>query len=264
MRVAVRDVVFSYDSARALDGVTFNVGEREVIGLVGANGSGKTTLLKCINRKLAPEQGAVLLDGADVRELARREIARRVGVVPQMTGASAPFRVWELVLMGRSPYLTRWGGIGAGDIEVAERALALVDAGHLTERPVTELSGGEQQRVIVARALAQEPQVLLLDEPTLHLDIAHQLELLELVKRLVMERDLAVVMASHDLNLALRYADRLLLLHSGRIRAAGRPEDVLTPENIREVYRVETRIVRDPEGDGMTIVPLRSLGEKRP
>jgi len=259
MKIALSDVAFSYGSAEALRGVTFSIADGEMVALAGPNGSGKTTLLKCINRKLSVKGGAVLLEGTDVRELARRDLGRRIGVVPQMSGATMPFRVWEVVLMGRSPHLGRFEAVGKGDIEVAERALALVRADHLADRPITELSGGEHQRVIVARALAQEPKVLLLDEPTLHLDVAHQLELLELVRHLVNQRNLTVVMASHDLNLALRYSDMLLLLESGRVHAAGRPGDVLTVENLRKVYRIEARIHKDGTEGITSIVPVRPL-----
>jgi iron complex transport system ATP-binding protein len=259
MKISVREICFSYDSEPTLDGTSFEVHECEVVGLIGPNGSGKTTLLKCLNRKLAISSGAVCLDSSDIRQLSRREIARRVGVVPQIPSATLPFRVWELVLMGRLAHSANFSGATRADIAAAEQALYLVGAAHLTERPLTELSGGEQQRVIVARALAQESCVLLLDEPLQHLDVSHQLELLELVRNLAATQKLAVLMVLHDLNMALRYCDRLLLLESGRIKAAGCPQEVLTPKNLREVYHIEARLIRDDEDDWVSLVPVRSL-----
>lgn len=243
MRIQAKGLCFSYGDQRALVGVDLEVGEREIVGVVGPNGSGKSTLLKCLNGKLTPISGSVLINGNDVRVMKRRQIARLIAVVPQLSYIGFSFRVSEIVLMGRICHSRSFRSFGQKDFEIARWALDSVGAGHLAERYITELSGGEYQRVIVARALAQEPEILLLDEPTLHLDLGHQLELLELIRKLVRSRDLSAVLALHDLNLALRYCDRLLLLHEGRIRAQGPPREVLTQDIIREVYGVEVEIV---------------------
>ena len=255
MRFEAKGIRFSYDSVPVLEEVTFTAVGGEVLGIIGPNGSGKTTLLRCLNRTLSPRVGTVLIDGEDIHDLSRRDIARRMGVVPQEPGTPFPFTVWEFVLMGRYPHARPLSGTGARDLAAVEEALCLTDILALAERPVTELSGGERQRVLLARALAQEPEVFLLDEPTAHLDIGHQLEVLELVRRLTVKRELVTVLSSHDLNLAARFCDRLLLLSHGRVYAAGTPEEVLTPDRLRRVYGVEAEVRRHPRGF-IQVLPL--------
>ena len=257
MLLKVKGVVFSYDSLRALNGVTFEAMEGEVLGIIGPNGSGKTTLLRCINKALKPQGGAVLIDGKDVSKMERRETARRVGVVPQNSSAFFPFSVLDVILMGRNPHLGRFAREGRGDIKVAENAMELTSTFHLIERRMDELSGGEKQRVIIARALTQQPKVLLLDEPTLHLDVNHQLEILALIRELTVKQRLVTLLVSHDLNLAARFCDRLLLLKSGKVFAAGSVEDVLTQRNIREVYNVEVEVGRHSSTGSWNVVLLR-------
>lgn len=246
MKLSIKGIDFSYDSVKALEDVTFEVKDEEVLGVIGPNGSGKTTLLRCINLALKPKAGSILIDEKDILELQRKEIARKIGVVPQNSAIHFPFTVLDIVLMGRAPHLGRLDREGPGDLEIAKKAMEVTDTQHLADRFIDEVSGGEKQRVIIARALAQEPKILLLDEPTLHLDINHQLEVLELIKKLSRENDLIVILVSHDLNLAARYCDRLLLLNHGRIYSAGKPEEVLTPENIRNVYRVLVDVLSHP------------------
>jgi len=230
------------------------VGEGEVLGIVGPNGSGKTTLLRCINMVLKPKAGTVLIDGQDILELDRKEIAKSIGVVPQNSNVRFPFTVLDVVLMGRTPHMERLDRESLKDIEVAKKAMEMTNTEHLADRLIDEVSGGEKQRVIIARALAQEPKILLLDEPTLHLDINHQLELLELIRELSKRNSLVVILVSHDLNLAARYCDRMILLSSGKIHSAGRPSEVLTPENIKEVYQVVVEVSKDPETDAPHIL----------
>ncbi len=248
MRFEVKGIRFSYDSIPILEDVTFTAVSGEIQGVIGPNGSGKTTLLRCLNRTLSPKMGTVLLDGDDIRGLDRREVARRIGVVPQDPGTPFPFTVWEFVLMGRYPHQTHPFIERPRDLRAVEEALRLTDTLGLAKRLVTELSGGERQRVLLARALAQEPEVFLLDEPTAHLDIGHQLEVLELIRRLTVERDLITVLSSHDLNLASRFCDRLLLLSKGRVCALGKPEEVISPEQLRRVYGVKVEVQHHPRG----------------
>lgn len=230
-------------SRKVLNDISFELEEGEVLGIIGPNGSGKTTLLRCINMNLEPESGTILIDGRNILELDRREIARHIGVVPQSAATDFPFTVLSVVLMGRTPWLDRFSGESSRDIEIARNAMEITGTLHLAARSIDELSGGERQRVIIARALAQQPGILLLDEPTLHLDIKHKLGILELVRRLSREKGLMVILVSHDLDLAARYSDRLLLLNNGTIFSTGPPGDVITAENIREVYGVSAEIV---------------------
>ncbi len=257
MRLKLKDVTFSYDSVRALDGVTLEAMEGEMVGVIGPNGSGKTTLLHCANRALKPEGGIVFIDGQDASRLSRREIAQKLGTVPQNSSVSFPFTVLDVVLMGRNPYLGRFTREGERDISVVESAMELTGTRHLAERRMDELSGGERQRVIIARALAQQPEILLLDEPTLHLDVNHQLEILELLEELTSEKKLVTLLVSHDLNLAARFCDRLVLLRWGKVFAAGSVEQVLTPYNIKEVYGVDVEIHHHPATDSWNIILLR-------
>jgi iron complex transport system ATP-binding protein len=220
--------------------------ERTKLGVVGPNGSGKTTLLRLLAGTLRPARGIVTLRDRPLGDWRRGELARRVAVLPQHLDLPAGFRVAEIVEMGRAPHAQRLIGASPGDAAAVERALREADAVELAERPVDELSGGERQRVLVAMALAQEPELLLLDEPTLHLDLAHQLGILQTVRRLC-RGGLAAVAVLHDLPLA-RLADRVAVLDAGRIRADGPPDEVLTPELVRSVFGVRMTLATDGEG----------------
>ena len=223
---------------RVLRGVDLVIAEGELVALLGANGSGKTTLLRALVGTVAPDAGRVLLFGRPIASWGRRDLARRVAVLPQSLSLPDGFRVAELVEMGRAPHASRWFGASADDARAVERALADADAADLAERHADELSGGERQRVLVAMALAQEPELLLLDEPTLHLDIAHQAALLSTVTRLRERRGLSVVAALHDLNLAAAHAPRAVVLGHGRVAADGPPASVLQPALVRELFGV--------------------------
>lgn len=242
MLLKIKNVSFSYESVKALENISFEAKDSEVLGVIGPNGSGKTTLLRCINRMLKPKVGTVLIDEEDISQLDRMEIARKIGVVPQHS-TIFPFTVFDVILMGRFPHVKRLSGESSDDFEVVKNAMELTGTLHLSERLIDELSGGEMQRVIIARALAQEPDVLLLDEPTLHLDINHQLEVLELVRKITKEKKLITILVSHDLNLAARYCDKLLLLNLGKVHSIGSACEVLTPEKIKEVYHVDVEIM---------------------
>lgn len=255
----IKNISFSYESVKALENVDFEAKDGEVLGIIGPNGSGKTTLLRCINRVLKPKVGAVLIDEKDISRLERREIARKIGVVPQHS-TIFPFTVFDVVLMGRFPYMKKFGGENPNDFEVVKNALKLTGVLHLAERLIDELSGGEMQRVMIARALAQEPDVLLLDEPTLHLDINYQLEVLELVRKITEEKKLITLLVSHDLNLAARYCDKLLLLNSGKIHSIGSVSEVLTPEKIKEVYHVDVEVKYQSSTKSHTIIPISPIG----
>ena len=221
-----------------LRGVDLAVARGELVALIGSNGSGKTTLLRCLSGTLPVQAGEVLLDERAVGAWSRAEVARRVAVLPQQLELPAGFRVAELVAMGRAPHARHLFASSADDERAVARALADAGLADLADRGADELSGGERQRVLVAMALAQEPQLLLLDEPTLHLDLGHQLGLLRTLVRLRRQRGMAILAVLHDLNLAAAFAPRVIVLHDGRVAADGPPDEVLTPELVARVFGV--------------------------
>lgn len=237
-QLSVDNLTIEIEGKRLVDQVLFDVQPGEFIGLVGPNGSGKSSLLRAIYRVLKPDAGRVVHIGDDVWKLSAREAARRTAVVAQERMGEFDFSVRELVQMGRTPHKRLLDGDSPADDAIVERCLAEVGMSHCANRSFMTLSGGEKQRVMVARALAQEALFLVLDEPTNHLDIRHQLELLELIRRL----KTTTLAALHDLSLAARYCDRLLLIHAGRLVASGAPVDVLTAERIRQAYGVQATI----------------------
>jgi len=241
----VSGVVCRFGRVTALGGVNLSVRPGEFVGLIGPNGSGKSTLLRVLAGTLAPDEGRALLAGTDLRRWPTRRRAQLVGMVGQDERTDLTFPAGQMVLFGRTPYLGPLGREGAGDLAVARRAMEATDCGHLWSRPLGETSGGERQRILIARALAQEPQLLLLDEPTSHLDIHHQIEIMEVAASLTRD-GLAVVAVLHDLNLAARYCGRLVLLSGGRLRGDGPPAEVLRPDVLRDVYGGEVLVMADP------------------
>ena len=253
----INNIACRYESANVLENINFSATGGDFIGVIGPNASGKSTLLKAISKILKPHTGAVLLNERDVYTLKSTEIAKNLAVVPQESVISFAFTALEIVLMGRTPHLSRFEVEGIKDLIIAKKAMELTNAWHLRERPINTLSGGEKQRVIIARALAQKPKVLLLDEPTHHLDINHQIEILDLVKRLNKEEEMVVISVFHDLNIASQYCERLILLSKGRIFAAGRAGDVLTRENIEKVYGIKVTVKKDDVSGTLLIHPQR-------
>lgn len=237
--IEARELHFRYPGgAPVLDGLSLSVPRGAILGIVGPNGAGKSTLLHLLSGALAPDSGVARLAGRSLREWPRREIARRIAVVPQSEPFHFAWRVREMVMMGRTPWLTGLlASGGPADAEAVDRALALVEMTPLADRPITQLSGGERQMVLVARALAQEAEVLLLDEPTASLDLTHQQQLFRLLMRLHAERDLTVVVVTHDLNLAALYAERMAVLHGGRIAAEDTPAGIMTGELLGRIYQ---------------------------
>lgn len=249
----------------AFENVAARVGEREVLAdvclelragellaLVGRNGAGKTTLLRVASRVLAPERGTVRVAGTSIDEISRPALARALAVVPQETQIAFPFTAGEVVLMGRSPHLGMLGFETRADVERARAAMERVGIADLADRSVLALSGGEKQLVLVARALAQDTDVLLLDEPTAHLDLRHRIEILELVREFVAGGRSALVV-SHDLGLAARGCDRMALLADGAVLDVGPPGDVLTPERLRTAFDIEADVIRAPDGAPLVI-----------
>jgi iron complex transport system ATP-binding protein len=245
---AARDVEFGYGGAFRLAGASFEVAEGEIVGLVGPNSSGKTTLLRLLSKVHAPERGEVHFRGRPLGAVGRRELAREVGVVPQDEPLAFPVTVEELVLMGRFPRSEGRLFEGPSDLARAREAMELAGVLELGDHSVDTLAGGERQRALLARALAQEPRVLLLDEPTSHLDLLHQRHLIGLLRRLNRERGMTVIFVSHDLNLAGELADRLLLLSGGRIVRLGPPREVLDEAVLESAYGCPVWVERLPSG----------------
>ena len=245
----------AYGLRRILKGVSLEVQSGQVLALIGPNGSGKSTLVRAVSGVIPAQAGRVSADGLDLLALPSMQRARRLAVVPQAVSMPPAFTVWETVLLGRTPYLNFLGQVSEKDEQVARLALERVDALEMAERRVGELSGGEQQRVLLARALAQATPVLLLDEPTAHLDLQHQVSLMQTIRTLAHADRLAILVALHDLNLAAHYADRVALLVEGEIKAIGNPPQVLTPELISQAYHLPVRVVPHPFADVPLVLP---------
>jgi iron complex transport system ATP-binding protein len=250
------DVSFAYAAAPVLQHVSLSVQPGRIVGLLGPNGSGKTTLLRLLSGTLAPASGSVRVDGADIARLSRREIARRIAVVPQETHSAFDFTALDIVLMGRYPHLRAFELEGASDLAIARDALAATGTLPLEHRPFATLSGGEKQRVVIAGALAQASHALLLDEPTASLDLGYQLAIAELLRRLNRERGTTMLVSTHDLNLAAALCSELVLIRSGRILAQGATDAVLTASNVRALYDVDADVGYSVRAGHATVVPI--------
>jgi iron complex transport system ATP-binding protein len=257
--IDVRSVFFRYRQDWVLQDLSFEVKRGEFVGVIGPNGSGKTTLLKILYRLLSPQQGEILYRGEPLKRMGRTEIAKKISVVTQEAYSLFPFRVIEIVLMGRSPYLGHQLFESERDLAIAKKAMEWTEILPIAERSIDELSGGERKRVFIAKALTQEPEVILLDEPTANLDIHHQIEFLDLILGLNKEKGLTILMATHDINLASEFCDRLILLRQGGIFKIGIPAEVITEENMEQVYGCKVWVGKHPVS-GMPRVSLLKKG----
>jgi iron complex transport system ATP-binding protein len=245
-----------YGSIKILEDVSLAVKEGEFVGILGPNGSGKTTLLKSISRVLKPYKGTIFLDKTDVYSMKSVDLAKHVAVVPQESNIGFSFTALDIVLMGRNPHMKRFQMESGKDMEVVRKAMDRTNTWYLADRPINELSGGEKQRVVIARALAQEPRVLLLDEPLTHLDMINQLEIMDLVKELCTKEGLIVLAVIHDLNLTARYCDSAVLLKDAKVFAAGNLDNVLTSENIKAVFKVDAIVKKNLVTNSLYVIPL--------
>ncbi|MDD5449708.1 MAG: ABC transporter ATP-binding protein [Candidatus Omnitrophica bacterium] len=242
----VENLSSGYSSRPVIKGLNFSVDKGEFIGIIGPNGAGKSTLIKTISRAMRPSAGHVYYDAKDIYKISLNESARSIAVVPQDTLIIFEFLVKDIVMMGRFPHIKRFKRETEADFKAVARCLDLTNTGGLAKRLINELSAGERQRVIIAKALAQEPGLLILDEPTSHLDISHQIEIFDLLKRLTKEEGLTIICVLHDLNLAAEYCDRLILMNEGLIREQGAPKEVLTYEIIEEIYKTVVVVGENP------------------
>ncbi len=246
IKIKIVNVTVWFNSIKALNNVSFHVNTGEFIGVIGPNGAGKTTLLKCIYKAVKPTSGSIYIDGRKIDELSYKDIARTISSIPTEIPTEFNLTVTDIILMGRYPYingLVRWWE-NKEDILKADSIIRKLGVQDLLNRPFYTLSSGQKKLVLIAKSLIQEPKIILADEPTSNLDLKHQLEICNLLKK-ISKSDVAVVAAFHDLNTASRFCDKLVLLKDGMIYSVGKPDEVLTPEAIREVYHVEAKIIRD-------------------
>ena len=262
MILRINDVSFRYSDRPVLQHISIQIRAGECIGLAGPNGSGKTTLLRLLARLLEPGSGSIEVDGQPLDKISRRQLARRIAYVPQDHHAGFAFSVLEVVLMGRTPFLNGFGFERPEDFAIAGRMMDLMDITHLRNHSVADLSGGERQRAFLARALAQQADILLLDEPNAHLDIAHQIAIFSILKSLRIEKQLTVIFVVHDLNLASLFGDRIALLHEGKLAALGASHEVLTEDTIADVFSTEVTVDRHPVMDTprVTVIPRWTKG----
>jgi iron complex transport system ATP-binding protein len=257
--INVKNLSHSFGETPVLKNVSFQVPQRDFFIIIGPNGSGKTTLMKVISGILKPQNGELEILDRPIDQYHRKALAKTIAFVPQMTFADFPFTVTEIVLMGRSPYLGMLGIEQKNDLEVANQAIAFTGLENLAHRKLDQLSGGEQQRVFIARAICQEPDIILLDEPTASLDLAYQVRIMDLMEKLKTEKGITVVMVSHDVNLAAMYADHLMLLHKGQVVCKGLPDEVITYQTLEAAYGCTLLVDESPLGNfpRVTLVPRK-------
>lgn len=241
MRIKIDDLEFGYSSTPVLQNVVLDLNGAQFISIIGPNGVGKSTLIHCMNKVLKPTRGTVMINDTDVSEMKLKDVAKIVGYVPYTSSDTFPLSVVDTVLMGRSPH-TGWRP-KEKDLEIVYNILKMLSIDHLADRAFNELSAGQHQKVMLARGLAQDPEILLLDEPTSNLDIRHQLEVTSILKELCEHRDMLIIMISHDINIASKFSDKIIMMKDGTIYAAGTPAEVITKENICEVYGVDSEIM---------------------
>lgn len=250
----IKNLYYSYKEKPVLEDINFDLVPGEILGILGPNGCGKTTLLGNLNKNFSPKDGCVMINDTDLEDLKKKEIAREIAVIPQSNEIKFSFTVREIVSMGRMPFQQSFQGESTNDIEIIEDAIKKTGISEMADRYVNTMSGGERQKVIIARAMAQTPKILLMDEPTLHLDVSAQFDVLDMMHSLSRKEGLTVVIVSHDLPMVARYCDRVILIHNHMIQAVGKTEDVLTPENMRMVFGVDAELAKDSKNGSTTVI----------
>jgi iron complex transport system ATP-binding protein len=251
----IKNLSVYYGQRQALKEIQLEVASGEIVALIGPNGAGKSTLIRSISGVIPVREGTIEVDGVNVTSLSSMERARQIAVVPQAVNMPPAFTAWETVLLGRTPYLNFLGQTSTKDEDLARQALEQVDALHLVERRMDEISGGEQQRVLLARSLAQDTPILLMDEPTAHLDLPHQIDLLKLISKQAKEKNLSVLVALHDLNIASLFADRIAVVQGGLLCVSGSPKETLTSEILHSVYHMPVHVLTHPETGAPLVIP---------
>ncbi len=254
-KLEIENINLDYGQRSVIRNLSFRLSPGELLGLVGPNGCGKTSVIKSLSRVLIPSSGRILLDGKEVTGIPRNELARIIGVVPQNPSLPETFTVFEVVILGRNPHLGLLSAETARDMAIVWQVMERTGITHLAKRRIGELSGGERQRVTIARVLAQEPYVILMDEPTANLDIAQQMDILDLITGMCREKNIAALIAIHDLNIAAQYCTRIIMLKNGQIYTEGIPTEIITTKNVREVFGAETTIYPHPENNLPMVVP---------
>jgi len=257
----IENLLIAYGDKVILENISFAVKEGEFLGIIGPNGTGKSTLIKAITELIDVKGGKITINGRDNREISKRDRAKLIAVVPQEFSIDFEFNVFDIVMMGRNPHMYGKKKKGENDLDIVKEAMIMTNTWQLKDRLFNELSGGEKQRIIIARALAQQTRIILLDEPTAHLDIHHQLEILELVRLLKDKRNLAIIAVLHDINMAARFSDRLILLNEGKVVVEGTPEEVIDEKYLRKVYKMEMLVRQNKVLSVKEIVPIRVMKE---
>lgn len=244
--IRTNNLQFNYGDKNILKDLSIDMEKGLFYSIIGPNGSGKTTLLKLLANTLPTTKKTIYIDNEDIHNITKKNIAKKLSVVPQITNIDYEFTVLDIVMMGRSPYISRFGKIDSNDTNIVMKAMEETGVIHLKDNKVTNLSGGELQRVVIARALAQETEIMLLDEPISHLDIGYQYEITELVYKLCRDKGITIINIVHDLNIAMRYSDKILMLKDGKIYRYGQPLDVITKNTIKDVYAIDVEIINHP------------------
>lgn len=255
--IEVKNLKFGYRESLVLKGLSFNIKKGEFVSIIGPNGSGKSTLLKTLNNLYKPNSGDILIEGKNVEDYSKRDLAKIVGFVPQDTTIDYEFTVEDIIMMGRHPYKGRFQKEDKIDYKIVNDVMEMTNTLKFKDSLITEISGGERQRVIIAKALAQNPSIILLDEPTSHLDINHQIELLNLLRTLNKEKGTTIILVIHDINLAARFSDDIILLNEGEIIGIGNPEDVITAKNIEKAYNLDVAIENNKYTNTVSLTPLK-------
>jgi len=255
--INIQDLEWSFGTNKVLKNIDLTVEKGKFYTIIGPNGCGKSTLLKNISRSLEPKKNSIYIDNFDITELKNKEVAKKISSVPQNTNIDFEFSVMDIVMMGRTPYLNRFQSESKKDIEIVNNAMKATNIWNLKDKNIKEISGGERQRVIIARALAQNTNIMLLDEPVSQLDIQHQVELMETISGLIKKSNITVISVLHDLNLAAGYSDYIFLIKEGKIVAEGTAEEVITKENIGLVYNIDVHVMKSPVTGRPHIIPIK-------
>lgn len=263
VNVEAQNIYLAYGKSVVVKDVSFKAEAGLVSGLIGPNGSGKSTIIKALGRLIPVSSGKIFIEGRDVKSYSQRELAALVGMVPQFPLLPGLFTAYDVVLMGRNPHIGFFGWEKEIDHQIAREAMRMAGIGALAGRRINELSGGEIQSVVIARALAQETGAIILDEPTSNLDIGREVEILDLLKGLALEKGITIIMALHDLNLAAQYCDRITLLNGGRVQSVGSPEEVITEDAIKDVYGARSLIFPHPLNKRPVVIPVAGSSEPR-